>query len=68
MSSGYTYTVLFIVRYSLEFTIGVNSITDSVPHKYSRDMIHGLPLFLEGKVCKGFGRGSKELGCPTGTE
>ncbi|XP_065214472.1 riboflavin kinase isoform X2 [Planococcus citri] len=28
-------------------------------------MSNGLPLFLEGKVCKGFGRGSKELGCPT---
>lgn len=24
-----------------------------------------LPLFLEGTVVKGFGRGSKELGCPT---
>lgn len=25
-----------------------------------------LPLFLEGEVIKGFGRGSRELGCPTG--
>ncbi|XP_059051731.1 putative riboflavin kinase [Achroia grisella] len=24
-----------------------------------------LPLFLEGEVIKGFGRGSKDLGCPT---
>lgn len=24
-----------------------------------------LPFFVEGKVCKGFGRGSKELGIPT---
>ncbi|XP_068619719.1 putative riboflavin kinase [Battus philenor] len=24
-----------------------------------------LPLFIEGEVVKGFGRGSKELGCPT---
>ncbi|KAF9813900.1 hypothetical protein SFRURICE_008055 [Spodoptera frugiperda] len=24
-----------------------------------------LPLFLEGEVAKGFGRGSKDLGCPT---
>ncbi|XP_034836066.1 putative riboflavin kinase [Maniola hyperantus] len=24
-----------------------------------------LPLFLKGEVVKGFGRGSKELGCPT---
>ncbi|XP_072933395.1 putative riboflavin kinase [Epargyreus clarus] len=24
-----------------------------------------LPLFLKGKVVKGFGRGSKDLGCPT---
>ena len=25
------------------------------------------PVYLEGKVQKGFGRGSKELGCPTGS-
>ncbi|KAJ8711747.1 hypothetical protein PYW08_008701 [Mythimna loreyi] len=24
-----------------------------------------LPFFLEGEVVKGFGRGSKDLGCPT---
>uniref|UniRef100_A0A0A9YFN1 Riboflavin kinase n=1 Tax=Lygus hesperus TaxID=30085 RepID=A0A0A9YFN1_LYGHE len=24
-----------------------------------------LPLFVSGEVCRGFGRGSKELGCPT---
>ena len=24
-----------------------------------------LPLFIRGEVVKGFGRGSKELGCPT---
>jgi FAD synthase len=26
----------------------------------------GLPYFTVGKVIKGFGRGSKELGIPTG--
>jgi FAD synthase len=26
----------------------------------------GLPYFTVGKVVKGFGRGSKELGIPTG--
>jgi hypothetical protein len=26
-----------------------------------------FPVFLKGKVIKGFGRGSKELGIPTGT-
>lgn len=25
------------------------------------------PIYLEGWVERGFGRGSKELGCPTGT-
>lgn len=25
-----------------------------------------LPLFLKGQVVNGFGRGSKDLGCPTG--
>ncbi|KAI8437621.1 hypothetical protein MSG28_011880 [Choristoneura fumiferana] len=28
-------------------------------------MASHLPLFLEGEVIKGFGRGSKDLGCPT---
>lgn len=30
-----------------------------------RKMSSVLPFFLEGEVVKGFGRGSKELGCPT---
>jgi len=29
-------------------------------------MADGLPYFTEGIVVKGFGRGSKELGIPTG--
>ncbi|CAG4959867.1 unnamed protein product [Colias eurytheme] len=28
-------------------------------------MFSYLPLFLKGEVVKGFGRGSKDLGCPT---
>ncbi|XKL59296.1 hypothetical protein PGB90_000312 [Kerria lacca] len=28
-------------------------------------MINTLPIFLKGNVCKGYGRGSKELGIPT---
>ena len=28
--------------------------------------VKGLPFFAVGKVVKGFGRGSKELGIPTG--
>lgn len=30
------------------------------------NMLSSLPLYMEGEVVKGFGRGSKELGCPTG--
>lgn len=26
-----------------------------------------FPVYLEGWVTRGFGRGSKDLGCPTGT-
>jgi FAD synthase len=29
-------------------------------------MIKGLPHFARGTVVKGFGRGSKDLGIPTG--
>ena len=29
-------------------------------------MVKGLPHFASGIVVKGFGRGSKELGIPTG--
>lgn len=38
-------------------------------NSYTRgqETIEGLPLYLEGKVTRGFGRGSKELGIPTGT-
>lgn len=25
-----------------------------------------LPYYMNGEIVKGFGRGSKELGCPTG--
>lgn len=26
-----------------------------------------LPFYIAGEIVRGFGRGSKELGCPTGT-
>jgi len=29
------------------------------------DELDTFPVFVEGRVVKGFGRGSKELGCPT---
>lgn len=31
----------------------------------AKDYSHVLPYFVDGKVTKGFGRGSKELGIPT---
>lgn len=34
----------------------------------SAHILNGTPLFVQGKVVKGFGRGSKELGIPTGTK
>ncbi|KAH8024299.1 hypothetical protein HPB51_022418 [Rhipicephalus microplus] len=36
------------------------------PSKLSPNGIKCLPLFLRGTVVKGFGRGSKQLGIPTG--
>lgn len=30
-------------------------------------LVKGLPHFAVGPIVKGFGRGSKELGIPTGT-
>lgn len=35
------------------------------PSKLSANSIKCLPLFLKGRVVKGFGRGSKQLGIPT---
>lgn len=29
-------------------------------------MIHKLPIYVSGEIVRGFGRGSKELGIPTG--
>ncbi|CAF1204379.1 unnamed protein product [Adineta ricciae] len=31
-------------------------------------MTSALPYFTRGTIVRGFGRGSKELGCPTGSE
>ena len=31
-----------------------------------QDLLRNLPIFVHGTVVKGFGRGSKELGIPTG--
>jgi FAD synthase len=41
--------------------------TSSIPSSPEGYAIHALPspLHLEGSVIPGFGRGSKELGCPT---
>lgn len=32
----------------------------------SQEITHKLPIFVKGTVIKGFGRGSKDLGIPTG--
>ena len=33
--------------------------------KRGGEVVEGLPVAFSGKVINGFGRGSKELGCPT---
>lgn len=33
-----------------------------------QELLKNLPIFVRGTVVKGFGRGSKELGIPTGNE
>jgi FAD synthase len=32
----------------------------------SQELLKKLPIFVHGTVVKGFGRGSKDLGVPTG--
>lgn len=62
----YKYFALISVVFVSAFTkVGDSALTFS-QQRSSKDMIDRGPLFLEGIVCKGFGRGSKELGCPTG--
>ena len=52
--------------YGKTITIGrLSFILPTVIRRLSMSVPH-LPLFLEGEVVKGFGRGSKDLGCPTG--
>jgi len=34
--------------------------------KRGEDTVPSLPFFFKGPVIKGFGRGSKQLGIPTG--
>lgn len=53
------------------FTFASQSLTD--PYRTNRPTIVGpatpqdpYPIQLEGAVQHGFGRGSKDLGCPTG--
>ncbi|EFA76560.1 hypothetical protein PPL_10329 [Heterostelium album PN500] len=38
---------------------------EEIQRGVSKEDLSMLPLFLRGKVIKGFGRGSKDLGCPT---
>lgn len=33
-----------------------------------QELLKNLPIFVRGIVVKGFGRGSKELGVPTGNK
>lgn len=43
----------------------VQVMTLPSPEKTSRQESTSLPVFIEGIVVQGFGRGSKKLGCPT---
>lgn len=41
-------------------------VANDTPLERGHQKVEGMPFFLKGKVIKGFGRGSKQLGIPTG--
>lgn len=44
-----------------------SQITGVKSEKAYKNKMSYLPFYIKGEVVKGFGRGSKDLGCPTGT-
>lgn len=60
--------IFFILKSSVPVTFSVvNSIDSPVTYIEFLVMVgQHFPYFFEGTVVSGFGRGSRELGCPTG--
>ena len=45
--------------------VGVSKSEDVMAEQQSVQVERKFPIYFTSKVVKGFGRGSKEVGCPT---